>query len=192
MRGETQKHKSPDVINERRGERQALSRSDQICFSECDLYRGQPVGSRAIAALQNTFGRAPSWLRCLVSLSTASRLCWQGCSTTKRKKKTQNPSEVLFFFSLPPPQEESSGLLPRRCKATQRGNSEKSAPKGLCWLISGRLKVEGGERNREKFLAMAKGAVALNLKKKKEWREGTGGDVSQFWNKIKSVCRMYN
>lgn len=69
----------------------------------------------------------------------------------------------FVFFSLPPLQEESSGLLPRQCNATQRGNWEKSAPKGLCWLISGRLKVEGGEANREKFLALAKGAVALNL-----------------------------
>lgn len=115
----TQKHKSPCVINERRSER---SKNDQIRFSGCDLSWGQPVGLGAIAALQNTFGRAPSWLRRLVSLSTASRLCWQGCSTTKRKKKTQNPSEVLsffVFFSLP-----SAGGELRFVASTVQRNAE--------------------------------------------------------------------
>lgn len=113
-----QKHKSPGVINERQGERWALSENDQICFSECDLSGVSPL---AIAALQNTFGHAPSWLQRLVSLSTASRLCWQGCSTTKRKEKTQNPSEVLFFVFFSPP---SAGGELRFVASTVQRNAE--------------------------------------------------------------------
>lgn len=95
------KHKWPGVINERRGERWALSKNDQICFSECDLSRVSPVGSRAIAASQNTFGHAPSWLRRLVSLSDSEPAGLQ--HDQEKEKDTKSIWGFVFFCSPRPP-----------------------------------------------------------------------------------------